>query len=132
MTDYEALMIYAKEYVEAKSQEAKIKKKVESANSAIKQFMKKLKIPECTLDDGTVLQYSIQNRESLDEDKLLIQLKHFAPDTQCIKTKEYVDMDVLESEIYHGKLSDDAMVAMDSCRIVKEIERLDIKKAKKK
>ena len=46
-------------------------------------------------------------------------------------TKEYIDMDILEQEIYHGRLSQDALVAMDSCREVKEIQKLDIRKAKK-
>lgn len=83
------------------------------------------------LDDGSRVVYSITKRESLDEDKLLVQLKKYAPDTQCIKTKEYIDMDVLENELYHDKLSSEALAAMDTCRNVKEIPTLNIRKAKK-
>ena len=131
MTDLETLKIYAAEYVSAKAQEAQIKKRVESANSSIKEFMKKLNLDEVELEDGSKVCYGITHKESLDEDKLLLQLKKFAPDTQCIKTKEYVDMDILESEIYHEKLSAEAMCALDTCRNVKEIPTLTIKKAKK-
>lgn len=131
MTDFEALKVYAAEYVSAKAQEAQIKKRVESANSSIKEFMKKLNLDEVELEDGSKVCYGITHKESLDEDKLLLQLKKFAPDTQCIKTKEYIDMDILESEIYHEKLSAEAMSALDTCRNVKEIPTLTIKKAKK-
>lgn len=131
MTDFEALKVYAAEYVSAKAQEAQIKKRVESANSSIKEFMKKLNLDEVELEDGSKVCYGITHKESLDEDKLLLQLKKFAPNTQCIKTKEYVDMDILESEIYHEKLSAEAMGALDTCRNVKEIPTLTIKKAKK-
>ena len=86
---------------------------------------------EVELPDGTRVVCGITRRESLNEDKLLIKLKEYAPDTESIKTKEYVDMDVLESEIYHDKLSPEALAAMDSCRTVKETSTLTIKKAKK-
>ena len=62
---------------------------------------------------------------------LLIKLKQFVPDTPCIKTKEYVDMDTLESEIYHGSFSEDALKAMDKCKSVKLTPTLTISIAKK-
>lgn len=121
---------FASNYIKDKAELDKLDKRCKSLNTSIKQLMETLKLESVEID-GKEICYSVQTRESLDEDKLLIQLKQFAPDTECIKTKEYIDMDILENEIYHGKLSDDAMCAMDSCRNIKSIPRLDIKKVKK-
>lgn len=131
MTDQEKLKQFATEYVKDKAELDTLKKRVDSTNTNIKQLMELLNTDEVELDDGSRVVYGITRRESLDEDKLLIQLKMYAPDTQAIQTKEYVDMDILENEIYHDKLSEEAMKALDSCRNVKEIPTLNIKKAKK-
>lgn len=127
----EQLKEWASEYVVAKATEGKLKKQIENLNANIKQSMELDKLNEVELDDGAKVCYSITKRESLDEEKLLAQLKKYAPNTQCIKTKEYIDMDILEGEIYHDKLSSEALAAMDTCRNVKEIPTLTIKKAKK-
>ena len=124
------LKAFAGSYVKNKAELDTLDKKCKSLNTSIKQLMETLKLDEVEVGDKKLC-YSVQTRESLDEEKLLVQLKHFAPDTECIKTKEYIDMDILENEIYHGKLSDDALCAMDSCREVKEIPRIDIKRVKK-
>jgi hypothetical protein len=121
----------ATQYVQYKNEIAPIEKKCKALNTSIKSLMEVLKVDDVQLDDGSTLKYTISKSESLDEEKLIKQLKHFAPFTQCIKTKEYIDMDILESEIYHGDLSDDALCAMDSCRKTKEIVKLEIKKGKK-
>lgn len=131
MTDLERLKQCAAEYVADKAEESKLKKRLESNNASIKQLMEILNKEDIELDDGSRVVYSITKRESLDEDKLLVQLKKYAPDTQCIKTKEYIDMDILENELYHEKLSSEALAAMDTCRNVKEIPTLNIRKAKK-
>ena len=131
MTDQERLRQYAMEYVADKAEESKLKKRIESNNTSIKQLLELLKQDEVKLDDGTTVVCDIRKRETLDEDKLLEKLHKYAPDTECIKTKEYIDMDILESEIYHSKLSDEALTAMDECRNVKEIPTLLIRKPKK-
>ncbi len=131
MTDLEQLKQCAMEYVADKAEESKLKKRIESNNTSIKSLMEILKMEDVELDDGSKVHYGVTKKESLDEEKLLVQLKKYAPDTKCIKTKEYIDMDILESEIYHEQLPDEAMAAMDSCRNVKEVPTLTIKKAKK-
>lgn len=130
MTEQE-LSKLAEEYVVAKREADKFKKQADSLNTDLKHAMETLDMEEIELEDGSRVHYGVTTKESLDEERLLIQLKKFAPDTQCIKTKEYVDMDILESEIYHDKLTAEALGAMDSCRNVKEIPTLTIKKAKK-
>lgn len=119
------------QYVNNKAELDVLDKRCKSLNTTIKSLMEILNIDEIPLDDGTVVKSSVITKESLDEEKLIIQLKKFAPQTSCIKTKEYIDTDVLENEMYHGDFSDEALKAMDSCRIVKETVRLDIKKKKK-
>ena len=121
----------AAEYISDKAEESKLKKRLESNNTSIKAIMEIIGADEVELEDGSKVCYGITKKESLNEDLLIKKLKEFAPDTQCIKTKEYVDMDILESEIYKGDLSDTAMGALDECRNVKEIPTLTIKKAKK-
>lgn len=121
----------ASEYVLAKKDFDALKKKTESLNQSLKASMELFNLCDVELDDGSRVCLGMTKRESLDEEKLLAQLKKYAPDTQCIKTKEYIDMDILESEMYHDKLSEEALDAMASCKSVKETPTLTIKKAKK-
>ena len=124
------LKVFASSYVKNKTELSSLEKKCDSLNASIKQLMETLKLDFVRVGKDKEIRYSIQTRESLDEERLIKLLKELAPDTNCIKTKEYIDMDVLENEIYHGELSDDALCAMDSCRKIKSIPRLDIKKVK--
>ena len=130
MTEQELKQL-ASEYVSAKREFDTLKKKTDSLNQSLKLNMEMSNLDGIELDDGSKVCLGITKRESLDEDKLLGVLKKYAPNTQCIKTKEYIDMDILENEIYHDKLPDVAVSAMDACRNVKEIPTLTIKKAKK-
>lgn len=108
----------------------KLKKSVDGINARIKDLLNEIGEDSFTAG-GYVVTLGKQDRSSIDEEKLIKKLKQFAPDTECIKKKEYIDMDVLENEIYHGQLSDDAMVAMDECRIPKIVMTLSVKKEKK-
>lgn len=121
----------AAEYASDKALEGTLKKKIENNNASIKALFEMLGEDAITLDNGVTVCYGITRKENLDEELLIKKLKQYAPDTQCIKMKEYIDMDILENEIYKGDLSDDAMVALNDCRNVKEIPTLTIKKAKK-
>ena len=53
-------------------------------------------------------------------------------DLDIIKSKEYVDMDALESAIYKGLIPTDVLMKMDSCRETTDICTLRVTKAKKK
>lgn len=130
MTEQELKQL-ATEYVTTKAEFDALKKRTDSLNQNLKANMELSNLDGIELDDGSKVCLGITKRESLDEEKLLVQLKKYAPETSCIKTKEYIDMDVLENEIYHDKLSQEALAAMDACREVKEIPTLTIRKAKK-
>ena len=130
MTEQE-LKELAQVYVYHKAELDLLKKKVDKINADIKAAMEKAKLNEVVTESGAIVKYGITRKESLDEEMLLGKLKELVPDTECIKTKEYIDMDVLESEIYHGYLSKEALQAMDKCTSVKLTPVLTISKAKK-
>ena len=130
MTEQELKQL-AQEYVTNKAELDKLKKRVDSINSEIKTAMENAKLNEVETESGAIVRYGVTRKESMDEDMLLIKLKQFVPDTPCIKTKEYVDMDILEGEIYHGLIPKDALMAMDKCKSFKLTPTLTISKAKK-
>lgn len=74
----------------------------------------------------------VQQRESMNEDKLLDVLRHYTFGADVIKSKPYVDMDALESLIYKGKLSKEVLMEIDKCRESKEVVTLRISKIKEK
>lgn len=123
----------SKEYVKVKEELDPLEKKAKSLNNTIKNLMEILKLETVPLESiDTEIKYSVSESVSFDEEKLIPMLRQLAPRTECIKTKEYVDMDVLENEIYHGLLSDEALIAMDTCKEVKKIPKLTIKSKNKK
>lgn len=105
------------------------KKICDKENAEIKARMAELDMDEVIAGDY-VAKLTIQKRESMDEDMLLEILRN-NDYTDIIRTKEYVDMDLLEREIYNGNIDSDTLVAMQKCKSVKEVPTLKIVKAKK-
>lgn len=105
------------------------KKICDRENAEIKARMTELDMNEVLAGDY-VAKLTIQKRESMDEDMLLEILRN-NDYTNVIRTKEYVDMDLLEREIYNGNVDKDTLVAMQKCKSVKEVPTLKIVKAKK-
>lgn len=106
------------------------KKECDAQNAEIKKLMAEQSIKDFEID-GIVAKYIIQNKESMNEEKLLSLLKANGY-TNVIKTKEYVDMDELENALYHDEIDKDTVVEMDKCREVKEVIQLRISKKKEK
>ena len=105
------------------------KKICDRENAEIKARMAELDMNEVLAGDY-VAKLTIQKRETMDEDMLLEVLRNNNY-TNVIRTKEYVDMDLLEREIYNGNVDKDTLVAMQKCKSVKEVPTLKIVKAKK-
>lgn len=126
-------------YAENKQTFNDYKKICDKDNAQIKELMNK---DESLLDpDGkrikTVGNYtatlSIRDNETLNEDKLLELLKKKAnKDIQkmLIKTKEYIDSDVLEKLIYNEGIPKDLLLEMDTCRESNPVEVLKVTKKK--
>lgn len=106
------------------------KKICDTQNTKIKEMMKAESITEKVTDLYTA-KVSVETRESFIEEKLIEVLRKYgivAP----IKTKEYVDMEVLEDILYKGVLSPSLIEDLDKCKDVKEIVKLRVAKNKKK
>lgn len=112
-------------YYNLKSEMDSYKKQVDTDNLEIKKIMSSANLNDFGVND-LVAHYKVITTENFDEVKLLKLLKQLGI-TRCIKTKEYVDMDVLEDCIYNGELD---AVELQDCKIVKTQERLIVSKKK--
>lgn len=72
-------------------------------NTRIKEIMSEYDMSKYVSDDGYSVSVSTTNKPTYQEDKLIEYLKQYNV-PGLIKTKEYVDMDVLESCIYHNEI----------------------------
>lgn len=106
------------------------KKICDAENAEIKALMTELELNKASTEDYTAT-LSIQHRETMDEDKLLEVLRDAGYADIVIRTKEYVDMDLLENAIYHEMIDKDTLLAMQRCKEVKEVQTLKISKRKK-
>lgn len=130
------LKILVQLYGHNKSQLDEIKKVCDSQNNQIKDLMSRYNISEEESEDFKV-SYSVQHRESLDEDRLLAlftsvpAFAKYADQYNIVKTKEYIDMDALESLLYKEELTHEQTTELDKCRESKDIPTLRITKKKK-
>lgn len=113
-------------YGETKAKMDSYKKQVDSDNKSIKTLMEELKQYECAAG-GFVAKLSIIESESFNDEKLLGVLKELGL-VECVKSKEYVDMDVLENLIYTNKLDPTKLA---ECKQSSSSSRLTISKEKK-
>ena len=136
---------YLKDLVEAygsnKKETDDLKKVVDSQNKQIKELMESNNLTKFESDNYKV-SLSISTRDVIDEKQLLAEARTFviadgidlksAEEVGLIKTKEYVDMDVLESLMYKGGISEEDLLKIDKCRDTKEVAMLRVSKIKKK
>lgn len=118
------------QYAQNKAEMDSYKKICDSENAQIKALMAELDDPVYEAG-GYKATYSVQERESMNEDILLDIAHHFGL-SEIVKTKEYIDYDALEKAIYDGKISDDILLEMNKAKEVKEVVTLRVTKIKKK
>lgn len=118
------------QYAQNKAEMDSYKKICDSENAQIKALMADLDDPVYEAG-GYKATYSVQERESMNEDILLDIAHHFGL-SEIVKTKEYIDFDALEKAIYDGKISDDILLEMNKAKEVKEVVTLRVTKIKKK
>lgn len=118
------------QFYKDKAEMDKFKKVADAENKKIKQLM--LDANEDTHEAGEyVARQSVSERESLNEDKLIEVLKkHEIPGV--IKTKEYVDMNALESYLYHNEMTKGFAADLDRCKTTTEVVTLRVTKNKPK
>ena len=122
-----------KSYGEMKQIVDGYKKPIEEANKEIKSIMSSKNLSEFE-SGGFKAKYSVSVSEGFDESKLIKVIKDtLAPEDpklkEIIKTKEYVDMEILEDAIYNGIIP---AAKLQSCKTRTETPRLTITKIKEK
>ena len=117
------------QYAENKSMLDDYKKICDNENKQIKELM-----DEGSYEAGGYkATKTISTRDSINEDKLLdVLIRAGFKNTPIIRTKEYVDMDALESALYKGQIEEDILMEIDKCRESKEVVTLRISKVKEK
>lgn len=117
------------QYAENKSMLDDYKKICDDENKQIKDMMEEGSYEA----GGWKATKTISTRETMNEDKLLdVAKKNSYYLSDIIKTKEYIDMDKLESLLYKGNISKDVLLEIDKCRESKEVVTLRISKVKEK
>ena len=106
------------------------KKICDKENAEIKALMTELELDKAMTDDY-VATLTVQRRETMDEDMLLEVLINCGYKDLVIRTKEYVDMDLLENAIYNEKIDKETLLQMNNCKSVKEVPTLKVTKRKK-
>ena len=126
------------EYGLNKSKADKLKAVLDDGNKEIKRICRELSVDSMRVE-GWTMSYTVATKHSVNEDKMLEILKEYwsthygSMECPYIKKKEYIDVDVLEDEIFNGNLTDkDVLLKIKSCYTDKQEERLTIKKAKEK
>lgn len=90
------------QYADFKDLEKANKKVIDNLNEGIKLYMNTKEMLEFTHESVTV---TLRNTETVKYNEvLLLQYLKQGNFTNCIKTREYVDMDELEKHIYAGAL----------------------------
>ena len=124
-----ALKALIESYIVNKQNEADFKKAASAENTQIKALMTENKLTEYATDLGTAKLVE-KHHKDFDEDKLIEFLKSNNVADGIVKTKEYVDMDALESAMYHETISADLQKKMATCQTDKVVVELRISKAK--
>ena len=105
----------ASEYLQVCADYTAIETKKKALGSVIKTMLDTFGIKKYVSDDNISLSMSVRQNVSFDEDLLLNECKSFDIDG-LVKTKEYVDMEVLESALYNdGSLKEN----IKKCQIEK-------------
>ena len=103
------------------------KKLCDKENAQIKSKMDEMKRETFEVDDLTA-KITVRKTESFNEEKLLDVVKKYH--INCVRTREYVDMDALESEIYTGEVPKDVLLELNACKEIKETKALTITRKK--
>lgn len=109
------LDLLSDQYAEASDAYTSADSKKKAINMIIKQTMDDFGISKYVSNSGVSLSVTKKQNVSFDEDKLL-ELCKAMNIPNLVKTKEYVDIDVLESLIYNRTIPQDAL---DSAKVIK-------------
>lgn len=102
-------------YGEQNTQLNTLKKTVDDLKTKIKTAIHDAKLTDTDIViSGWKCKLSVSDTSTMNEDRLLEFAKTHNLD--IIRTKEYVDFDALEKLLYSGKISQDVVAEMESCK----------------
>ena len=136
MLSKEEFQSVAQNYVQHDNELKKLKDICDEEKSGIKDYMQSNDMDSCDID-GYVIKYSERTKTSTDKEKMLMVLKKDwiskYGDMECpyIKTREYVDMDELESVLYADELDKSVVEELNKCVTTTTVPTLTVKKKKK-
>ena len=124
-------------YYKDKEYSDNLKALLDETNQKIKNRFDELGLTEITIRNlkATV---TTSTRVTMDTDKLLRiilaseELEPLVKKNKLIKTKYYIDMDVLEDMIYHNDIPKNILKRISECKSEKEVKSLRITEMKKK
>ena len=131
MTELKALDSLIPQYAANKREKDGYEKLCAAENAQIKAIMQEYVVQHYEAG-GYKATYTIQKRETVDEEMLLEILKRNGECEGIIKTKEYIDFDALENAIYHNRIPEDILAQMAEATEVKEVPTLKVTKIKEK
>ena len=118
-------------FAEVKARFEAAKKDVDDRGKEIKQIMQDENLD--SFDTGSyTAKFTLQRRETMDESKVIAILQKRGFDGKIVKLKPYVDVDALESAIYHDELPKEVQDELSACVVVKEIPTLKVTRNKEK
>lgn len=119
------------QYAANKREKDSYEKICAAENAQIKDIMQNYVVQHYEAG-GYRANYTIQRRETVNEEMLIDILKRNGECEGIIKTKEYIDFDALENAIYHNRIPEDILAQMAEATEVKEIPTLKVTKIKEK
>ena len=120
------------EYVANNEQSKVYKKLVSDGSTEIKNILTSVNMDNISVE-GYKVSVTHIDKSYMDTDKLLAFIKAEFPkelQERVIKTREYVDEDVLESIMYKNEIDDKIKADMAKCMVEKEELRLNVRKLK--
>ena len=123
-------------YCEQKEVEKALKKDLSAMSTTIKDYMAGHADKDIDTGDYTV-HIQERSKDVIDEEQMLEILKrdwiahHGSMECPYIKTREYVDMEALESMIYNNEIANELLLDLDKCRVSKTERALTYKVNKK-
>lgn len=119
---------YADLYIKRKKELDALTKETEAINKRMKELMVEQDQTEAHCSLG-VVSYVVQQRPKFNEEMALSILKA-SGHTESVKTKEYIDMDMLEGQLYNEELPTEVVKELEKCTTTKQVPTLTISKKK--
>lgn len=112
------------EYCDIDAEIKRLTKEKDRLKDSITAYMDEHDLDSQTVEDWRLVK-SVSQRTTVNEDKMLSIVKGWGVDSdELVKSKEYVDTDVLEDLTYKGVISPTQLKELDTCRTVKEVVSL--------